>query len=89
MASTLGRFFDYLDGLCGRPVLSELQSQLGQLAEQQIRVERQVAFKDGLAARFAEQVRGAKAGDKKVVDIRLSTAVADESLRTSDLFAKS
>jgi trigger factor len=54
--------------------------QLGSMKESQFRVEKQLAFKDGLAGRFAEQVRGARAGDKKTVDVTLSSAVADPSL---------
>ncbi len=51
------------------------------IKEQQFRVDRQLAFKDGVASRFGEQVKGANAGDKRVVDITLSSAAADASLR--------
>lgn len=54
---------------------------IGQFKEMTIRVEDRLAFKDGVAERFAEQVKGANAGDKKVVDIRLSDAAAAEGLR--------
>jgi trigger factor len=55
---------------------------VGTIKESQFRVERQLAFKDGLAPRFAAQVKGANAGDKKTVDIVLSSAVSDASLAT-------
>jgi trigger factor len=54
---------------------------LSTLDEGQFRIEKQLAFKDGIAARFAEQVAGANSGDKRVVDIALSSAVADPNLR--------
>jgi trigger factor len=54
---------------------------LSTLTEQQFRIDKQLAFKDGIAAKFADQVKGANAGDKRVVDITLSSAVADGSLR--------
>lgn len=54
---------------------------LSTLSEQQFRIDKQLAFKDGIAAKFADQVKGANAGDKRVVDISLSSAVADASLR--------
>jgi trigger factor len=53
---------------------------LGSLPEAVVRVEPQLAFKDGVAPRFAEQVGGANPGDSRVVDIELSSSVADESL---------
>lgn len=51
------------------------------LKETQFRIDRQLAFKDAVAPRFAEQVKGANPGDTRVVDITLSTAAADASLR--------
>jgi trigger factor len=54
---------------------------LGTIKEGQYRVERQLAFKDGVAPKFAEQVGGANPGDRRVVDIKLSTAVGDAGLR--------
>src|SRR5262249_51793999 len=46
-----------------------------------IRIEDTVAFRDGVARKFAEQTVGASAGDKKVVDISMTDAVAVEQLR--------
>jgi trigger factor len=53
---------------------------LGTIKESSFRIEKQLAFKDGMAKRFAEQVKGANAGDTRVVDIQMSRAVADPSL---------
>jgi trigger factor len=54
---------------------------VGTAKEVTIRVDEQVAFKDGVAEKFAEQTRGAKAGDKRTVDIVLSDRVANAYLR--------
>jgi trigger factor len=51
------------------------------LKEVKIRIEPRVAFKDGVAERFGEQTEGAKAGETREVDITLSDATADQSLR--------
>jgi trigger factor len=55
--------------------------EIGKLNEATFRVNKQLAFKDGIAENFAEQVKGAKAGDTREVDIQLSSAVADPALR--------
>jgi trigger factor len=60
---------------------------LSTLAEQQFRVDKQLAFKDGIASKFGAQVKGANTGDKRVVDIELSSAVADTSLRNKTVQA--
>jgi trigger factor len=54
---------------------------VGQLKELTFRVDPRLAFKDGVAERFAEQVRGSKAGDTRLVDITMSDATADANLR--------
>jgi trigger factor len=54
---------------------------LGSVKESQYRIDKQLAFKDGIAERFGEQVAGANPGDVKVVDIVLSSAASDASLR--------
>jgi trigger factor len=53
---------------------------LGSFKELTIRVEKRLAFKDGVAEKFAEQVQGANPGDERTVDITMSTNVADASL---------
>ena len=55
--------------------------ELSTMKETQFRVQKQLAFKDGVAKQFGEQLAGAKAGDTRLVDIALSDAVADPSLR--------
>src|SRR5262249_35056151 len=46
-----------------------------------IRVDPRLALKDGVADRFGERVKGAKAGDIRKVDIRLLDTVAEATLR--------
>ncbi len=53
---------------------------LNQMKEYRVRVDAKLAFKDGVADHFGEQVQGASPGDKRTVDIDLSTAVGDPSL---------
>jgi len=54
---------------------------IGKLEEVTFRVNKQLAFKDGVADNFADQVRGAKIGDTRDVDITMSSASADPALR--------
>jgi trigger factor len=54
---------------------------LGSVKEASVTVNRQLAFKDGLAEHFAEQVRGSNPGDTRVVDVTMSSAAADPNLR--------
>jgi trigger factor len=54
---------------------------LGTMTESTMRVEPRLAFKDGVAEHFGEQMKGANGGDTRVVDITLSSAVAEEGLR--------
>lgn len=61
------------------------ERQVTDLKEVKVRVEPRLAFKDAVADRFAEQTKGAKAGDTREVDITLSDAVADPSLRGKTL----
>lgn len=49
---------------------------VGTIKETQMRVERTMAFKDGIIRRFHEQVKGMKAGDTRDVDVELSTNAA-------------
>jgi trigger factor len=46
-----------------------------------IRIDPRLALKDGFAERFGEQVKGAKAGDRRQFKIRLLDTVADATLR--------
>jgi trigger factor len=58
----------------GERVLSEIK-------ESQFRVNKQLAFKDGIAKKFLEQVQGANPGDTRIVDVALSSQVADPALQ--------
>jgi trigger factor len=51
---------------------------IGTIPENAFAVEKQLSFKDGLARRFGEQMRGAKAGDSRVVDIELASQAAGD-----------
>jgi len=55
--------------------------ELSSSKEIQLRVEKVLAFRDGVARNFAEQVRGARAGDRKTVDVELSVQAANPELR--------
>jgi trigger factor len=54
---------------------------LSTLNEALVKVEPQLAFKDGVAEKFADQIKDANPGDTREVDIQLSDKVSDESLR--------
>jgi len=58
-----------------------------EVKELRLRVEPRLVFKDGVASKFGEQIKGAKAGDSRVVDITLSEAVADPALAGKTLQA--
>jgi trigger factor len=47
-----------------------------------IRVDPQLALKDGVCENFAEAVKGSNPGDTRTIEIKLSGAAADESLRS-------
>jgi trigger factor len=69
------------DVLVADAVVKHGDREIGRLEEAQFRVNKVLAFKDGLANKFAEQVQGARAGDSRTVDITLSSAAADPALR--------
>jgi len=54
---------------------------IGTAKEITLRVDDTLAFKDGVADKFGAQVKGAKAGDTRTVDITLSDAVGAPQLR--------
>jgi trigger factor len=54
---------------------------LNEVKEVRIKLDPRLALKDGVAENFAKQMSGAKAGDTRVVDIKLSDAVANPNLR--------
>jgi trigger factor len=55
--------------------------ELGTAKEITLRIDDRLAFRDGVADRFGEQVEGAKAGDTRTIDITLADNVAAEALR--------
>jgi trigger factor len=57
------------------------EREIGKLNEATLRVNKQLAFKDGVAEHFADEVKNAKAGDTREVTIQLSSAVSDPTLR--------
>jgi trigger factor len=69
------------DILVAEAVFKDGDQEVGHIAESQFRVQKVLAFKDGLAERFAEQVRGANPGDTRVVDVSMSSAAASPGLR--------
>src|SRR5437764_2405955 len=60
---------------------------VGEAKEITLRVDDTLTFKDSVASRFAEQVAGAKAGDKRTVDITMTDSVAIERLKGQTLQA--
>ncbi len=54
---------------------------IGSNQEITLRVDERLAFKDGVADLFAAQTAGARSGETRLVDITMSDAVADESLK--------
>jgi trigger factor len=54
---------------------------VGTATELTLQVEDTVTFKDGVANGFAKQTIGAKAGDTRTIEVRMTDAVADESLK--------
>jgi trigger factor len=71
---------DLGDVLVADAIIRHGDREIGRLSEAQFRVNKVLAFKDGLAEKFAEQVQGGRAGDTRTVDIKLSSAAADPSL---------
>lgn len=54
---------------------------IGTNKEISLRIDEKLAFKDGVADKFAQQTVGARAGDTRLVDIVMSDAVAAPGLR--------
>jgi trigger factor len=58
---------------------------VGTSKEITLRIDSRLAFKDGVAEKFAAQTVGAKAGEQRVIDVTLSDNVADGRLKGSVL----
>jgi trigger factor len=54
--------------------------EISKVPEVQLRVEKQLVFKDAVAPRFAEQVAGVNAGETRTVDLNLSAQAANRDL---------
>lgn len=54
---------------------------VGEAKEITLRVDDTMSFKDGVAQKFGEQMFGAKAGEKRVVDISMTDSVAVDRLK--------
>ncbi|HEV3145383.1 MAG TPA: trigger factor [Gemmataceae bacterium] len=70
----------------GDYIVADLISRIGQQVvseakEVQIRVDPTLALRDGVAEKFGEQLKGAKAGESRVVEIMLSDTVSQPHLR--------
>jgi len=61
---------------------------IGEFNELQLQVESRLVFKDGVAENFGDQVKGAKAGDTKQIEIKLSDAASAPQLRGKTVKAK-
>ena len=61
---------------------------VGTAKELVLRVDDSVSFRDGVAPKFGEQVKGAKAGDKRTVDVQLTEGVANEQLKGKSVKAE-
>lgn len=61
---------------------------LNKLQEVRVKVENQLALSDGVADNFGKTMVGAKAGDERTVDIKISENVANETLRGKPIQAK-
>jgi trigger factor len=67
-------------------IITDMTTRLGERVvgtakELTLQVEDTVTFKDGVANGFAKQTIGAKAGDTRTIEVRMTDAVADESLK--------
>jgi len=54
---------------------------LGETREVQLTVEKVLAFRDGMAPNFGEQLAGVKAGETRTIDMVLSSQLANAALR--------
>lgn len=74
------------DAQLGDVLVVDMATQVGgnvlnELKELKMRVESRMVFRDGVAERFYEQVKGCKAGDVRTVDVSVSEVASDAALR--------
>lgn len=55
--------------------------ELNKLQEVRVKVEKQLALSDGVAEKFGKTMLGAKVGEKRDVEIKISESIGNESLR--------
>jgi trigger factor len=64
------------------------EKELNKLQEVRIKVEKQLALSDGVAEDFGKTLVGAKPGEDRSVQIKISEGIANESLRGKSVTAK-
>ena len=69
-------------------IINDGDAKIGEIKDLEIRVNKQLAFRDGVAEKFIEQIGGAKPGDTRDVDIKLSSVVTNEALAGKIVKAK-
>ena len=69
-------------------IINDGDAKIGEIKDLEIRVNKQLAFRDGVAEKFIEQIGGAKPGDTRDVDIKLSSVVTNEALAGKVVKAK-
>lgn len=62
-------------------VIKHGEREMNRLEEVRVKVEKQLALSDGVAAKFGDTIAGAKIGDTRTVDIMLSQEIANPSLK--------
>lgn len=69
-------------------LIQDGETKVGEFKGLEVRVSKQLAFRDGVAENFLEQIQGAKAGEVRQIDIKLSSMVANEALSGKTVQAK-
>src|SRR4051794_23240752 len=69
------------DVIVGDLVTVDDGKELNKAAEVRVRVEKRLALNDGVVEEFAKKVVGAKAGETRELDVKLSEKVADQTLK--------
>jgi trigger factor len=69
------------DIIVGDLVTVDDGKELNKATEIRVRVEKRLALNDGVVENFAKQVVGAKVGETRELDVKLSEKVADQSLK--------
>ncbi len=75
------------DYLIGDLVTNFEGAKVGEAKEITLRIDDTLSFKDGVATKFAEQVTGAKAGEKRDFDIAMAESVSTPRLKGQTVIA--